>query len=1734
MKKRMISFMLTLFMVLTSLAPAVNVSAETTAEYTQVNVVNPVANSYYNSGNDGGPAFAFNGNNGNWWHTNYGNAATGNKPVGSFTNAQVSEIPEFYKVSDDRVWIGGKFDKAVNLGKFTYHARTDTANNYMQQWALYTANVANGEPTDADFALAANGTFNASCSGSGADAEVVLAKPVKATHFRLVAFAFVGGQVTASKIAMYSAQEIDENGARLVYLREGESATCTLDGSIDVSNPNLDNFDSQIATMEVIPGEASKYPYSVAQLATATTSFNGEEKELEKCLFTFDLVEGSESTYVISNTESGNTIYFASGVNSATQPCATSGTNLNVIVGSDSNQFTFNNKYIKNGAEVNGYLYFHKEDGERHFNRNSTLADDKTRFDLFTPAADAPADSGIKGYKQITTLAEIVDGQQYLIAAKANNGKYYILNPVATTGAEHTYVAEIVTYEAPKVPGVQLASAQNRFDVTELKKVTDCLFTFTGTNEAGKYIISGVTAEGTTVYLNPKLSTAGTIPTTATANNAKITVAKKSDSEPALFTLFDNSNSSNGGYLYFHKSNGCYFNRNGNTTSACSNGEVYFELYEVSKNAPSDSAVPGFAKVASVDDIKDGGQYLITTTDTATPANYYFLRPYLEGSNYHHVAKLTDTMLDVEVPADTQIIFTGVAEGETSVTIGGVTYRIIVANDERTITLRKGESICISGTLQSVPQGEVDIEETIAAPYFKVQDVTEGVYLIGKSSHVLMNSASSSTNPKGLAMASANYTQGDYAQYVWKVTAKDAGYTIQDVNGQYINFTEQSGDQCSVVLSDTEQVLSITKRSDGSYGISYNGHYMNDFGETHTNVAGWRADNNAWYFYSGIEKSVVTAGNVEGTATFTLNGINYTIVSIPADVAGLQADITNAENTYAQADYLGREWGAYQTALAEAKEWAAKEATITQPEVEAARAKLANAIAGLILKPVYDGSATAGKELAAGAPTGTTEEQPFDVGTGGSANFRIPAMVTLSDGTIIAAADARWDHSMDGCSIDIMVSKSTDNGKTWKYTLPAFFNDSTNAKHMQGACFIDPVLVRDANDKIYMMVDLYPAEIAINTAPKKPSSASGFIDILGEKRLVLYTSNDPAKQSDTNYSYYVGDYVKEGDKELAPVYEVLGENEYSDTASYYMDSYFYLYTADKEPMYCVQLGDTTKKVQQNVFFYNSLLHVRAATYLYLITSEDKGETWSAPMLLNSQIRKNQDIFYGVGPGAGLWIDNGTEDGMVLLPAYTHSNERASFIYSSDGGVTWKRSQNSTTDQSSESCLVQLNDTTVRHFYRSWDTELKYTDHTLVNGEWVAGTKTGVSGVARKANNQVSAIRYSKTIDGKPVIVFSTATKGGNYDRKDGKIYLFTVDMETEGMPMTLVATYDNVPNNDADVYAYSSIAELEDGSIGLLYEYDDTAHDYKITYKTIPMSELAPEVKFDIPASEDGVETELLGYTLSLEGNIGVNFHMRLGEAVIADSGAKMNFTLEREDGEEILEIPLAEAEYVESKDCYVFKCVVPVKDMETEIKAQIVLADGRKGSEFTYTVKKYIDYMLQNDETYTEEIELVEAMSDFGNYAATYFAGETVGETPELPELPELSQEDLAYLENQQAEITEDKDSIYFASSLLLKSDTILRHYFTKEVAVEGYDVVKKGDLYYIESEGVPAHKLGEKIETTVVVEGEEITISYSPLSYAYIAINQEGVDESLASLMHAMYLYHQAAQDYRQPTTD
>ena len=219
MKKRFFKTMLSLVLVLCMVMPSSLLTAQAAEnvvyEYEEVAVTKPVANSWHETtgtSGDGPAAWAFDNNSSTHWHSNYTADVVEN---GIVTNmyadgvaslwGTVNPVPDFSAIETGRVWIGGTFEKAANIAKVTYAGRANAAKNWPGQYALYLANVTDGEPTAADFQLAYTGT------NSGHSAFTMqLETPVKATHFRIVAFTATGtNNVSASEIDFFEAVVAD-------------------------------------------------------------------------------------------------------------------------------------------------------------------------------------------------------------------------------------------------------------------------------------------------------------------------------------------------------------------------------------------------------------------------------------------------------------------------------------------------------------------------------------------------------------------------------------------------------------------------------------------------------------------------------------------------------------------------------------------------------------------------------------------------------------------------------------------------------------------------------------------------------------------------------------------------------------------------------------------------------------------------------------------------------------------------------------------------------------------------------------------------------------------------------------------------------------------------------------------------------------------------------------------------------------------------------------------------------------------------------------------------------------------------------------------------------------------------------------------------------------------------------------------------------------------------------------
>jgi len=209
---------------------------------------------------------------------------------------------------------------------------------------------------------------------------------------------------------------------------------------------------------------------------------------------------------------------------------------------------------------------------------------------------------------------------------------------------------------------------------------------------------------------------------------------------------------------------------------------------------------------------------------------------------------------------------------------------------------------------------------------------------------------------------------------------------------------------------------------------------------------------------------------------------------------------------------------------------------------------------------------------------------------------------------------------------------------------------------------------------------------------------------------------------------------------------------------------------------------------------------------------DDGFTWTDPEILNPQIKRpTKETALLVSPGQGVL----TSDGTIVIPFYDHGDgeENASIIWSDDNGKTWERSNDVPGAAaggywSSESEVVELSDGTLRMFFRSGQGVVCYSDAVRnTSGDYVF-TKPVKTGVSCTSTCNVTAISYSKTIDGKQAIL--VAAPGGS-GRANGKIFTFLVE---EDKTLTLKNSY----SVNSGTYQYSCMSELKNGTVGLLWE----------------------------------------------------------------------------------------------------------------------------------------------------------------------------------------------------------------------------------------------------------------------------------------------------------------------------
>ena len=353
--------------------------------------------------------------------------------------------------------------------------------------------------------------------------------------------------------------------------------------------------------------------------------------------------------------------------------------------------------------------------------------------------------------------------------------------------------------------------------------------------------------------------------------------------------------------------------------------------------------------------------------------------------------------------------------------------------------------------------------------------------------------------------------------------------------------------------------------------------------------------------------------------------------------------------------------------------------------------------------------------------------------------------------------------------------------------------------------------------------------------------------------------------------------------------------------------------------------------------------------------------------------------------------------------------------------------------------------------------------------------------------------------------------------------------------------------NLTDIYSYSEATPWISFSYGVGYNTDTKLHvpaDKVESYRQLlnPDSALISGTNLvgDAEGSgqiNTGAGVHLYGYNLSLAGDIGVNFWMKLD----AECAADYNYMLFTVNGE-TQKVKVSEATAASNSEYLVFTCGVTAKEMTDTITAQFYLADGTAvGSTYSYTVREYANYILTHDSYAQKAKDVAKAMLNYGACSQKYFNYHTDSlANSVLPENERFNQisspDEIGIKTPGEGCLTPVK------VSLSLKSTVTLKLYFNSEDA-EGkifksngktLETVKSGGYTVVIIDNISASHIHSGVGFDVYENDAKIgNVVYSPAKYIKIVLSMPTdnvITDDLKLAVSSLYNFNQALQIYIQ----
>ena len=235
---------------------------------------------------------------------------------------------------------------------------------------------------------------------------------------------------------------------------------------------------------------------------------------------------------------------------------------------------------------------------------------------------------------------------------------------------------------------------------------------------------------------------------------------------------------------------------------------------------------------------------------------------------------------------------------------------------------------------------------------------------------------------------------------------------------------------------------------------------------------------------------------------------------------------------------------------------------------------------------------------------------------------------------------------------------------------------------------------------------------------------------------------------------------------------------------------------------------------------------KGARTVWVTHSRDEGLHWAAAREITSSTKKSDWTWYATGPGNGIQLT----DGRLVIPcdhkvAGTHAY-CSHVIYSDDDGKTWKIG-GSAGPETNESAVVQLADSSLLLNMRSYAGKHQRAIALSRDGGLTWGP-VRLDPALIEPVCQASMVRYTLAREaGKNRLLFSNPADTAHRDRMTVRLSY----NEGKTWPVSRLVY--------AGPSAYSSLAVLQDGTIGLLYERGTANANEEIEFAHFNLSCLA-------------------------------------------------------------------------------------------------------------------------------------------------------------------------------------------------------------------------------------------------------------------------------------------------------